>query len=136
MEPTVRQKQHLREMSVAELLRRIPEEAKLLIRSQAMLLKSEIDMKIGQSVKYSIFLLAGVIIAWLGIMAAVATVIVVIGLFIPLWASALVVTLVLLIGGGILALAGLGKLRKMEWVPRRTVETVKENIQWLQKQSA
>jgi hypothetical protein len=123
-------------MSVAELLRRIPEEAKLLIRSQAMLLKSEIDMKIGQSVKYSIFLLAGVIIAWLGIMAAVATVIVVIGLFIPLWASALVVTLVLLIGGGILALAGLGKLRKMEWVPRRTVETVKENIQWLQKQSA
>jgi hypothetical protein len=136
MEPTVRQKQHLREMSVAELLRRIPEEARLLIRSQTMLLKSELGMKIGQSVKYSIFLLAGVIIAWLGIMAAVATVIVVIGLFIPLWASALVVTLALLIGGGILALAGLGKLRKMEWVPRRTVETVKENIQWLQKQSA
>ena len=58
----------------------------------------------------------------------------VLNLFLSLWLSALIVSGVLLLIGGILAGAGANILRRLDPVPRRTIRTFQQNINWLKGQ--
>ena len=58
----------------------------------------------------------------------------VLNLFLPLWASALIVSGVLLLIGGILAGAGANILRRLDPVPHRTISTLQQNVNWLKGQ--
>ena len=51
-----------------------------------------------------------------------------------LWLSALIVSGVLLLIGGILAGAGANVLRRLDPVPHRTIGTLQQNINWLKGQ--
>ena len=55
-------------------------------------------------------------------------------LFLPLWASALIVSGVLLLIGGILAGTGANILRRLDPVPHRTISTFQQNVNWLKGQ--
>ncbi len=133
MEQKVEQQQ-VREVNLVQLLMRLPDQMSALMRSEAALAKMEVKAKMAQAIKYAILLAAGALLAYIGLLSAVAAAIIVVGIFIPLWISAIIFTLVLLIGGGVLALVGLSSLKRMKWTPNRTIETVKENIRWLRQQ--
>jgi len=61
-----------------------------------------------------------------------ACLILVLALAIPAWASALLITVLWAAVAGALALQGRNRLREMgKPVPEKTVETVKEDVQWL-----
>jgi len=128
--------QHVKEPGIFELLGRLPEQASLLVRSEVALAKAEMSAKIKEVVKDAVMVAAGGLILYLGLLAAIATVIIVFATFIPLWASSLIITLVLLIGGAILALIGINGFRKLQIKPTRTIETLKENLRWLRQQTA
>ncbi len=128
------EERHVREIGLVQLLMRLPDQISALMRSEVTLARMEVKAKMAQAIKYAILLAAGAFLAYIGLLAAVATAIIVVGIFIPLWISAIIFTLVLLIGGGILALVGLTSLKRMKWTPNKTIETVKENIQWLRQQ--
>ncbi len=128
--------QHLKEPGILELLGRLPDQASLLLRSQMALAKAEVSAKVKEVVKDSIMVAVGAFILYVALLAAVATAIIVIGIFIPLWISALIVTLALFIGGGVLALVGINGFKKMKIKPTKTIETLKENIQWLKHQTS
>ena len=51
-----------------------------------------------------------------------------------LWLSALIVSGVLLLIGGILAASGANILRRLDPVPHRTINTLQQNINWLKGQ--
>ena len=53
----------------------------------------------------------------------------------PLWASALIVAGVLLCIGGCVVMYGLNSLKHTDPVPRQTVETLKEDIEWAKQQT-
>ena len=55
-------------------------------------------------------------------------------LFLSLWLSALIVSGVLLLIGGILAGSGANILRRLDPVPHRTIRTFQQNINWLKGQ--
>jgi apolipoprotein N-acyltransferase len=55
-------------------------------------------------------------------------------LILPLWASALIVSGILLLIGGILAGSGANILRKLDPKPHRTINTLQQNIDWLKGQ--
>ena len=55
-------------------------------------------------------------------------------LILPLWASALIVSGILLLTGGILAGSGANILRKLDPKPHRTISTLQQNIDWLKGQ--
>ena len=55
-------------------------------------------------------------------------------LFLPLWASALIVSGILLLIGGILAGSGANVLRKLDPVPHRTIRALQQNVNWLKGQ--
>jgi putative superfamily III holin-X len=57
-------------------------------------------------------------------------------LALPLWAAALIVTVVYGVVGAALAMAGKKKLDEARSpVPEQTVESVKEDVQWLRTQT-
>jgi hypothetical protein len=58
----------------------------------------------------------------------------VLNLFLSLWLSALIVSGVLLLIGGILAGAGANVLRRLDPVPHRTIRALQQNINWLKGQ--
>ena len=55
-------------------------------------------------------------------------------LFLPLWASGLIVSGILLLIGAILAGSGANMLRKLDPKPHRTIRTFQQNINWLKGQ--
>lgn len=55
-------------------------------------------------------------------------------LLLPLWASALIVSAILLVIGGILAGSGASILRRLDPKPHRTIRTLQQNINWLKGQ--
>ena len=55
-------------------------------------------------------------------------------LFLPLWLSALIVSGILLLVGGILAGAGASILRNLDPKPHRTILTLQQNVNWLKGQ--
>ncbi len=51
-----------------------------------------------------------------------------------LWLSALIVSVILLVVGGVLAAAGANILRRLDPKPHRTIRTLQQNIEWLKGQ--
>jgi hypothetical protein len=51
-----------------------------------------------------------------------------------LWLSALIVSGILLVIGGVLAGTGAGRLRGLDPKPRRTISTFQQNVEWLKGQ--
>ncbi len=58
----------------------------------------------------------------------------VLNLFLSLWLSALIVSGVLLLIGGILSGTGANILRSMDPVPHRTIRAFQQNINWVKGQ--
>ena len=54
--------------------------------------------------------------------------------FLSLWVSALIVSGILLLVGGILAASGAGILRRLDPTPHRTIRTLQQNINWIKGQ--
>jgi hypothetical protein len=55
-------------------------------------------------------------------------------LLLPLWASALIVSGILLLIGGIMAGMGAGMLRRLDPKPHRTIRALQQNVNWLKGQ--
>ncbi len=55
-------------------------------------------------------------------------------LFLAIWLAALIVSVILLIVGGILAGAGASILRNLDPKPHRTIRTLQQNVNWLKGQ--
>jgi len=53
---------------------------------------------------------------------------------VPLWAWFLIWGVIFLIGGGGLLAAAYSNFKKINLVPRQTVESMKENVRWLKNQ--
>jgi uncharacterized integral membrane protein len=58
----------------------------------------------------------------------------ILNVFLSLWVSALIVSVILLLVGGILAAAGAGIVRRLDPKPHRTIRTLQQNINWIKGQ--
>jgi hypothetical protein len=74
-------------------------------------------------------------VAYTGVLALVAAGIILLGQVIPYWLSALIFGLVIAAVGLFLVVKGANTLRQEDPAPRETVETLKEDSQWLKNQT-
>ena len=58
----------------------------------------------------------------------------VLSLFLAEWLAALIVSVILLVVGGILAAAGASILRRLDPKPHKTIATLQQNVNWLKGQ--
>jgi len=77
---------------------------------------------------------AGGAVAYGGFLALLAGVILIVGRFIPMWLSALIVGIVVVGIGYLLIQRGLDAIKRANLTPRQTIETLKEDTEWAKDQ--
>ncbi len=121
--------------SLGELFSELAQETSTLVRQEVDLAKTEMGQKASRVGKDVGFLAAGGAVAYAGLLAILAGVIVVLDTFLPLWLAAVLVGLVVAAVGYFLVKKGLDALKKEDVAPRQTIETLKEDGQWIKDQT-
>ena len=120
--------------SVGELIADLAGETGTLIRQEITLAQTELTNK-AVSVGTDIgFLAVGGVFGLAALGSIVASIIIGVGLFIPLWLSALIVGVVLSIIAAVIISSALGKLKETNLKPQQTIKSLKEDAQWLKEQ--
>ena len=115
--------------SVGTLVKQLSEQTTRLIRDEFRLAQAEMAEKAQHAGKGAGLGAAGGVVALFGVGALIATVIMALALVLPGWLAGLIVTVVLLVIAGVLALVGKKQLDQVGSVtPERSVENVKTDI--------
>jgi hypothetical protein len=119
------------ERSIGELFGQLTQDLSLLVRQETQLAKTEIQEKISRASRDLVALAAGGIVALIGGFAITTAIILLLVDPVGLepWLAALLVGAVLAGGGYLMLQKGLRDLKTVDPAPRRTVESVKEDIQ-------
>jgi uncharacterized membrane protein YqjE len=117
------------DQSTSDLVQRASEQITRLVRDEIALAKAELTEK-GKHAGVGVGLFGGGgVLAMYGVGAMVATLIIVFDLFLPLWLAALIVTVVLFVVAGILALLGKSQITKaVPPEPSEAVASVKADV--------
>jgi hypothetical protein len=111
--------------SLGELLGELTQEVITLVRQEVSLAKAEMSQKASHIGKQAGLLAAGGAIAYAGLLAIIAAVVLLLAQAgLPLWASALLVGLVIAGAGGVFVKKGLDGLKREDLAPRQTLETL------------
>ncbi len=120
--------------SMGDLFRDLARDTQLLVSQEIRLAKLEITDSM-KSAGMGAGLFAGAAVFGLvGLIGVAATLVAVLSLFLPVWASALIVTIVYFAIAGALALMGRIKMKDANPAPQATIETLKEDQEWLRQQ--
>lgn len=120
----------LRSQSIPELLRQLSQETATLVRQEVELAKAEVRQT-GKKAGLGAGMFGGAGIAGLLALGAfTAFLILALAEVIPAWAAALIVAVVYGAVAAVLAQRGKSKVQEATPPAPRTVETVKEDVQW------
>ena len=122
------------ERSLGDLFSELASETGTLVRQEVALAQVEMTKKataVGKNVGY---LVVGGAVAYAAALALIAALIIGLSYFIPAWAAALIVGVVVGIVAYIMISSALAALKQTDLAPRETVETLKEDAQWLKNQ--
>ena len=123
------------ELSTGELVSQLSEQVSHLVRDELRLAQAELKQK-GKRAGIGAGLAgAGGLLSLYGVSALVVAVVAAPALVLPVWAAALIVGAVLLLSAGLLALAGIGQVKRSTPLTpdeaiastKRDIETVKES---------
>jgi uncharacterized membrane protein YqjE len=117
------------DQSTSELVQRASEQITRLVRDEIQLAKAELTEK-GKHAGIGVGLFGGGgVLAMYGVGALIATLIIVLDLFLDLWLAALIVTVVLFLAAGVLALLGKNQVTKAAPPePQEAVASVKADV--------
>src|SRR5690349_9910769 len=123
--------------SVSELISGLIGDAQQLVHREVDLAKREVAIEVNKVKQGAVALGAGAGLAVIGALLLghmlVYLLQTVTGL--SLWISYLIVGAIFAIGGALLLMQGIKRIQNVDPVPRETIETVKEDIQWIKEQS-
>ena len=122
----------LREHGVGELVKELSGQVATLLRQEVELAKTELAEK-GRKAGAGAGLFGGAGVAGLLMLGSLtAFLVIALALVLPAWAAVLIVTALWGAIAGVLAIQGRNTMRLMgKPVPEKTVETLKEDMQWL-----
>ena len=122
--------------TVGEMFAELSRETRTLIQQEVQLAKTELSEKATKMAKGAGMIVGGGLIAYGGLLAVVASIVLVLIAFgLPPWAGALLGGVLAAGIGYLLVRAGLAALKPQELMPRKTIETLKEDAQWLKAQA-
>ncbi len=120
--------------SLGDLFSIFLEKMSKMIRLEIELAKSEITKKTTRLFRDVVFLIAGVVVGFIGLLTLVGAAVAALWLVLPLWLSALIVG-VIVCGIGISFIQkGISALKHGSLKPEHTIETLKEGKEWAKEQ--
>ena len=105
-----------------------------LVRQEVALAKLEVTQKakyLGRNVGY---LVVGGAVAYAGLLAVIAAIIMLLDKYMPAWGAALLVGVVVAVVAWLMIGKALSALQQADLTPRETVETLKEDATWMKQQ--
>jgi hypothetical protein len=119
--------------SFGTLFSELSEEIRQLVREELVLMKKEMTDKMMHAVKDTVFLAVGGMVLYTSFLGLIASFISGIGTGIELWLSALIVGLALGVIGIVLLQKGLRDLKRLDFVPRQTIASIKAEARWIKE---
>ena len=126
----------LHERSLGELFGELGREVGDLVRAEIALARVELTDRASRFGRDAGMLVAGGLIAYAGFLVLLGAITLVLALWLPLWASALIVAVVVLAAGGLLVKRGLDDLKRADLTPVRTMATLRQDVEWAKEQAA
>jgi hypothetical protein len=122
--------------SVGELVREVANDLTTLVRQEIALAKAETKEELTKAGKAGGAFGGAGLAGWVAVVFFSLALMFALGAAMPLgWAALIVAVLWSAVGAG-LAFYGRGKVRQVNPVPERTVETVKEDVRWVRNKNA
>jgi uncharacterized membrane protein YqjE len=121
--------------SLGELFTDLMHETETLVRQEIQLARVEMTQKATEVGKDIGFLVAGGAVVYAGLLTLIAFVVLALGNAIPLWASALIVGVIVLAIGGGLVWMGINNLKNTNMAPTNTIQTLQEDAQWAKERT-
>lgn len=122
------------EPSLGALLGDLAHESSTLVRQEMTLAKTEMTQKVTHAAENIGVLLLGGSIANAGLVVLLLGLAYALSAYVPLWASALFFGVAAMAIGVWMGQRGLEALGRMNAVPQKTVDTLKDNARWAKEQ--
>ena len=122
------------EQSLGDLFSELASSTGTLVRQEVALAQAELTQKATDVGKNVGFLVVGGAVGYAALLAIIAAAIIGLSYFVAVWAAALIVGVIVGVIAFIMISSALTALKKTDLTPRETVETLKEDAQWLKKQ--
>ncbi len=116
---------HTEEKSIGDLFSDLSNEIQSLVSNEIKLAKIEMKHKGAVAAKNSAFLVVGLALLYGAFLGLMTTAALALGLIIPLWLAALIVSVVILIIGAAMAVKGVNTLKRMKMAPELAIEFIK-----------
>ncbi len=114
--------------SLGELFGDLSHETRTLVRQEVALAKTELTQTAAEVGKDVGFLAVGGAVAYAGLLAILAAIILALALVLPGWLAAAIVGVVVAGVGGALMSKGLAALKHADMAPRQTLDTLKGDV--------
>jgi len=121
------------ERSVSDVFQDILRNLQEMVRSEIRLAKVEIRGEVSQAVSSGAWIAAGgvaAISAWIFLLWALAFAL---ATRMSMWAATLIVALVMAGAAAALVMTGIRRATRIRPIPERTLESVKENLEWMKQ---
>jgi hypothetical protein len=129
---------NVQERALGELFGELSQDIGLLLRQETQLAKTEMQSKLSSMTKSLVAFASGGAVVLVGGLALSAALILL--LIDPVgltpWLAAAVVGVLFGVIGATMLRGALGNLKRTDPVPRRTAETIKDDIQWAKEQTS
>ncbi len=120
--------------SLGDLFSTLSTQASLLFRQEVQLAQVEMTRKATRAGQNAAYIILGVVFAQAAFLTLVATLILALANVMDAWLAALLVGIVLAIVAALMIGFGVNKLKEIDPAPRQTMQTMRENKEWLTQQ--
>ncbi len=134
MQPRMNESRRMEERPLGELFADLANETSSLVRNEVALAKVEITDKATRMGKNVASLVIGGAVAYAALLAICAAVILLLDMAMPAWLAALIVGLIVGCVAWLLISKAVTALKRTELTPQRTVDSLKEDAQWIKDQ--
>ena len=121
--------------SVGEIIGDVVANAQAMIRTEIRLAKTELRNDAKAAARSTGMLAAGVVLGLYAFGMLLFTAVWALDTAIPQWAAGLIVTAAVAVPATILIMVGRSKLKEIEPGPEQTVDSMKENVEWIRRQT-
>lgn len=122
------------ERPVGEMFQELAQDAQNLVNLEIALAKAELSEKVSQAGKAVGFMAGGGFVIYAGFLAIMLAAILGLSYLLPPWLSALIVGVVVALVGYGLVRKGMSDLKTNSLAPQQTIQTLKEDKEWVQNQ--
>lgn len=119
--------------SVSDVLQDILRNVQDILRSEVRLATAEIRHEARRAAASALWVTVGVVGALSAWMFLLWTAAYALATILPMWAATLVIAVAMAAAGSVLIATGLRRFKQITPMPERTIESLKENLEWMKQ---